>query len=66
LNDFFSGLPCGYAKNLFDAINFHQPYPTDIYLYAGGAESGKYGGVNVEVKANSLKKGIKEDAEVNN
>lgn len=26
-------------KIYFDAINFKQPFPTDIYLYAGGEES---------------------------
>jgi len=51
-------------KIYFDAINFHQPYPNDIYLYAGGAESVNMVG-NVEKLKQILEERNKEDAEVN-
>jgi predicted alpha/beta superfamily hydrolase len=51
-------------KIYFDAINFHQPYPTDIYLYAGGAESVNMVG-NVERLKQILEARNKEGTKVN-
>ncbi|MBC8767483.1 alpha/beta hydrolase [Arenibacter sp. BSSL-BM3] len=51
-------------KIYFDAINFHQPYPTDIYLYAGGDESANMVG-NVEKLKQILEEKNKEGTKVN-
>lgn len=51
-------------KIYLDAINFHQPFPTDIYLYAGGAESVNMVG-NVEKLKQILEAKNKERAKVN-
>tara|TARA_R110002074_G_scaffold221548_1_gene392197 strand:- start:4916 stop:5827 length:912 start_codon:yes stop_codon:yes gene_type:complete len=51
-------------KIYFDAIAFHQPYPTDIYLYAGGAESVNMVG-NVKRLKQVLEDKNKEGAMVN-